>query len=103
MFQRACVSSFVKHGCTLASHSNDNFWKSQLSITCLIIIKSTSKPLNLSSNAVLRQLQLKETQMGFVGAHSPHGESMSVSFLINVTVSLCVMETKPVRDPHIKQ
>lgn len=41
--------------------------------------------------------------MGFLGAHSPHGESMSESFPTNVTVSLCVLETKLMKDPHIKQ
>lgn len=41
--------------------------------------------------------------MGFEGARSPRGESVSVSFLINVTVPLCVMETKLMKGLHIKQ
>lgn len=42
-------------------------------------------------------------KMDSVGAHSPHGESVSESFLINVMVSLCVIETKLVKDLYIKQ
>lgn len=45
MFCRVYVGNFVMHGCMLAIHPNDSFWKSQLSITCLIIIKYMSKPL----------------------------------------------------------
>lgn len=81
VFHRVYVSNFVMHGCSLASLSNYNFWKSQLSITCLIIIKPMSKPLISAVISCSGNCSWRKHTNGLRRSPSPVGESVAIPFL----------------------
>lgn len=93
MFHGIDVSNFVMHGSVLASHPNDSFWKRQLSITCLLIIKHSSKPLisaEIPCSGYCRGEKKGKRINGLCRSPSPEGESVPIPFLAkHIGVTMC--------------